>query len=125
MTLEMQNNRLTAVMVMAALTAAAFVVTSPAAAFAQSAVPEVPSSGGGAIAGQALNEILLGNNDAQTLATPETNNLEESDSVTVTRTNAPVQIQEDQVAASGEAEGLTPTELLGLLEGLLGGGIMQ
>ena len=124
MTLEMQDNKLTAVMVMAALTAAAFVVASPAAAFAQSAIPEVPSLGG-AIAGQALNEILLGNNDAQTLATPETNNLEQSDSVTVTRTNAPVQIQEDQVAASGEAEGLTATELLGLLEGLLGGGVMQ
>ena len=124
MTLEMQDNKLTAVMVMAALTAAAFVVASPAAAFAQSAIPEVPSLGG-AIAGQALNEILFGNMDAQTLATPETNNLEESDSVTVTRTNAPVQIQEDQVAASGEAEGLTATELLGLLEGLLGGGIMQ
>jgi hypothetical protein len=124
MTLEMQNNKLTAVMLMAALTAAAFVVASPAAAFAQSAVPEVPSLGG-AIAGQALDEILLGNNDAQTLATSETNNLEESESVTVTRTNAPVQIQEGQVAASGEAEGLTPTELLGLLEGLLGGGIMQ
>jgi hypothetical protein len=124
MTLEMQNNKLTAVMVMAALTAAAFVVASPAAAFAQSAVPEVPSLGG-AIAGQALDEILLGNNDAQTLATSETNSLEESESVTVTRTNAPVQIQEGQVAASGEAEGLTPTELLGLLEGLLGGGIMQ
>ena len=124
MTLEMQDNKLTAVMVMAALTAAAFVVTSPAAAFAQSAVSEVPSLGS-AIAGQALNEILLGNNDAQTLATPETNNLEESESVTVTGTNAPVQIQEEQVAASGEAEGLTPTELLGLLEGLLGGGIMQ
>ena len=124
MTLEMQNNKLTAVMVMAALTAAAFVVTSPAAAFAQSAVPEVPSSGG-AIAGQALNEILFGNMDAQTLATPETNNLDESDTTTVTRTNAPVQIQEEQVAVSGEGEGLTPTELLGLLEGLLGGGIMQ
>jgi hypothetical protein len=124
MTLEMQNKNMTAVMVMAALTAAAFVVASPAAAFAQSAVPEVPSLGG-AIAGQALNEILSGNNDAQTLATPETNNLEQSDSVTVTRTNAPVQVQEDQVTASGEAEGLTPTELLGLLEGLLGGGIMQ
>ena len=120
----MQDNKLTAVMVMAALTTAAFVVTSPAAAFAQSAVPGVPSSGD-AIVGQALSEILLGNNDAQTLATPETNNLEQSDSVTVTRTNAPVQIQEDQVTASGEAEGLTPTELLGLLEGLLGGGIMQ
>ena len=124
MTLEMQDNKLTAVMVMAALTAAAFVVASPAAAFAQSAVTEVPSLGS-ALAGQALNDILLGNNDAQTLATPETNNLEESDSVTVTRTNAPVQIQEEQVATSGEAEGLTPTELLGLLEGLLGGGIMQ
>jgi hypothetical protein len=124
MTLEMQNNKLTAVMVMAALTAAAFGVASPGAAFAQSAVPEVPSLGG-AIAGQALNEILLGNNDAQTLATSETNNLEESESVTVTRTNAPVQIQEEQVAVNGEAEGLTPTELLGLLEGLLGGGIMQ
>ena len=124
MTLEMQDNKLTAVMVMAALTVAAFVVASPAAAFAQSAVPEVPSLGG-AIAGQALNEVLFGNMDAQTLATPETNNVEESDSVTVTRTNAPVQIQEGQVAASGEAEGLTPTELLGLLEGLLGGGIMQ
>jgi hypothetical protein len=124
MTLEMQNNKLTAVIVMAALTAAAFVVTSPAAAFAQSAVPEVPSLGG-AIAGQALNEILFGNMDAQTLATPETNTLDESDTTTVTRTNAPVQIQEGQVAVSGEAEGLTPTELLGLLEGLLGGGIMQ
>jgi SpoU rRNA methylase family enzyme len=124
MTLEMQNNKLAAVMVMAALTAAAFVVTNPAAAFAQSAVPEVPSLGG-AIAGQALNEILFGNMDAQTLATPETNNLDESDTTTVTRTNAPVQIQEGQVAVSGEAEGLTPTELLGLLEGLLGGGIMQ
>jgi hypothetical protein len=124
MTLEMQDNKLTAVMVMTALTAAAFVVTSPAAAFAQSAVPGVPSSGD-AIVGQALSEILLGNNDAQSLAPPETNNLEQSDSVTVTRTNAPVQIQEDQVAASGQAEGLTPTELLGLLEGLLGGGIMQ
>src|SRR5918998_2509897 len=121
MTLDMQNHKLTAVMVMAALTAAAFVVTSPAAAFAQSAVPEVPSSGG-AIAGQALNEILFGNMDAQTLATPETNNLDESDTTTVTRTNAPVQIQEEQVAVSGDAEGLTPTELLGLLEGLLGGG---
>ena len=124
MTLEMQNNKLTAVMVMAALTAAAFVVASPVAAFAQSAVPEVPSLGG-AIAGQALDEILLGNNDAQTLATPETNNLEESDSVTVTRTNAPVQMQEEQVAASGEAEGLTSTQLLGLIEELLGSGIMQ
>ena len=124
MTFEMQDNKLTAVKVMAALTAAAFVVAGPAAAFAQSAVPEVPSLGG-AIAGQGLDEILLGNNDAQTLATSETNNLEESESVTVTRTNAPVQIQEGQVAASGEAEGLTPTELLGLLEGLLGGGIMQ
>jgi hypothetical protein len=122
--LEMQDNKLTAVIVMAALTAVAFVVVSPAAAFAQSAIPQVPSSGG-AIAGQALNEILFGNNDAQTLATPETSNLEESDSVAVTRTNAPVQIQEEQVAVSGEAEGLTPTELLGLLEGLLGGGIMQ
>lgn len=124
MTLEMQDNKLTAVMVMAALTAVAFVVASPAAAFAQSAISEVPSSGG-AIAGQALNEILFGNNDAQTLATPETNNLDESDSVTATRTNAPLQIQEEQVAAGVEAEGLTPTELLGLLEGLLGGGIMQ
>ena len=124
MTLEMQDNKLTAVMVMAALTAAAFVVASPAAAFAQSAVSEVPSSGG-AIAGQALNEILFGNNDEQSIATPETNNLEESDSVTVTRTNAPIQIQEEQVAASVEAEGLTPTELLGLMEELLGGGIMQ
>lgn len=124
MTLEMQDNKLTAVMVMAALTAAAFVVASPAAAFAQSAISEVPSSGG-AIAGQVLNEILFGNNDAQTLATPETNNLDESDSVTATRTNAPVQIQEEQVAASVEAEGLTPTELLGLIEELLGGGIMQ
>lgn len=124
MTLEMQDNKLTAVMVMAALTAAAFVVASPAAAFAQSAISEVPSSGG-AIAGQVLNEILFGNNDAQTLATPETNNLDESDSVTVTRTNAPVQIQEEQVGASVEAEGLTPTELLGLIEELLGGGIMQ
>ena len=124
MTLEMQDNKLTAVMVMAALTAAAFVVASPAAAFAQSAVSEVPSSGG-AVAGQTLNEILFGNNDAQTLATPETNNLDESDSVSVTRTNTPVQIQEEQVAASVEAEGLTTTELLGLLEGLLGDGIMQ
>ena len=124
MTLEMQDNKLTAVMVMAALTAAAFVVASPAVAFAQSAISEVPSSGG-AIAGQALNEILFGNNDEQTLATPETNNLEESDSVTVTRTNAPIQIQEEQVAASVEAEGLTPTELLGLIEELLGGDIMQ
>jgi hypothetical protein len=122
--LEMQDNKLTAVIVMAALTAVAFVVVSPAAAFAQSAIPQVPSSGG-AIAGQTLNEILFGNNDAQTLATPETSNLEESDSVAVTRTNAPVQIQEEEVAVSGEAEGLTPTELLGLLEGLLGGGIMQ
>jgi hypothetical protein len=124
MTLEMQDNKLTAVMVMAALTAAAFVVASPAAAFAQSAVPEVPSLGG-AIAGQALNEILSGNSDAQTIASPETYNLDESDSVTVTRTNAPGQIQEEQVAASVEAEGLTPTELLGLVEELLGGGIMQ
>ena len=124
MTIEMQDNKLTAVMVMAALTAAAFVVASPAAAFAQSAISEVPSSGG-AIAGQALNEILFGNNDAQTLASSETNNLDESDSVTVTRTNAPVQMQEEQVAASVEAEGLTPTELLGLIEELLGGGIMQ
>ncbi len=97
---------------------------SPAAAFAQSAVSEVPSSGG-AIAGQALNEILFGNSDAQTLATPETNNLDESDTTTVTRTNAPIQIQEDQVATSVEAEGLTPTELLGLIEQLLGAGIMQ
>ena len=120
----MQDNKLTAVMVMAALTAVAFVVASPAAAFAQSAMSEVPFSGG-AIAGQALNEILFGNSDAQTLATPETNNLDESDSVTETRTNAPVKIQEEQVAVSVEAEGLTPTELLGLLEGLLGGGIMQ
>ncbi len=124
MTLEMQDNKLTAVMVMAALTAAAFVVSGPAAAFAQSAVSEVPSSGG-AIAGQALNEILFGNNDAQTLATPETNNLDESDAATVTRTNAPIQIQEEQVAASFEAEGLTSTELLGLIEELLGGGIME
>jgi hypothetical protein len=120
----MQDNKLTAVMAMAALTAAGFLVAGPAAAFAQSAVSEVPSSGG-AIAGQALNEILFGNNDAQALATPETNNLDESDIATVTRTNAPVQIQEEQVAASVEAEGLTPTELLGLIEELLGGGIMQ
>ena len=120
MTLEMQDNKLTTVMMMAALTAAAFVVAAPAAAFAQSAVP----SSGGAIARQDLNEILFGNNDAQTSATPETNNLDESDTTTVTRTNAPVQIQEEQVAASGEAEGLTSTELLGLMEGLFGG-IMQ
>ena len=124
MTLEMRANKLTAVMVMTALTAAAFVVAGPSAAFAQSAVSEDPSSGG-AIAGQALNEIFFGNNDAQTLATPETNDLDESDSVSVTRTNAPAQIQEEQVAASVEAEGLTPTELLGLIEELLGGGIMQ
>ena len=124
MTLEMQYNKLTAVMVMAALTAAAFVVAGPAAAFAQSEIPEIPSSGG-AIAEQALNEILSGNSDAQTIASPETYNLDESDSVTVTRTNAPGQIQEEQVAASVEAEGLTPTELLGLVEELLGGGIMQ
>ena len=124
MTLGMQDNKLTAVMVMAALTASAFVVTGPAAAFAQSAVSEVPSSGG-AIAGQALNEILFGNSDAQTLATPETNNLDESDTTTVTRTNAPIQIQEEQVAASDEAEGLTSIELLGLMEELLGGGITQ
>ena len=125
MTLEMQYNKLTAVMVMAALTAAAFVVADPAAAaFAQPAVPEVPASGG-AIAGQALNEILFGNNDAQSLATPETNNLDESDAATVTQTNAPIQIQEEQVAASGEAEGLTSTQLLGLIEELLGSGIMQ
>ena len=57
MTLEMQANKLTAVMVMTALTAAAFVVAGPSAAFAQSAVSEVLYSGG-AIAGQALNEIL-------------------------------------------------------------------
>ena len=120
----MQDNKLTAVMAMAALTAAGFLVASPAAAFAQSAVSEVPSSGH-AIAEQALNEILFGNNGEQTLATPETNNLEESDSVTVTRTNAPVQIQEEQGAASVEAEGLTPTELLGLIEELLGAGITQ
>ena len=120
----MQDNKLTAVMVMAALTAAAFVVASPAAVFAQSVISEVPSSDG-AIAGQALNEILFGNNDAQTSATPETNNLDESDTTTVTRTNAPVQTQEEQVTASVEAEGLTPTELLGLIEELLGGGIMQ
>ncbi len=120
----MQYNKLTAVMVMVALTAAAFVVANPAAAFAQSALSEVPASGG-AIAGQALNEILFGNNDAQSLATPETNNLDESDSATVTRTNAPIQIQEEQVAVSGEAEGLTSTQLLGLIEELLGGGIMQ
>jgi|GEM_PF-5632275 len=120
----MQDNKLTAVMVMAALTAAALVVSGPAAAFAQSAVPEIPSSGG-AIAGQALNEILFGNNDAQTSATPETNNLDESDTTTVTRTNAPVQTQEEQVTASVEAEGLTSTQLLGLMEQLLGGGIMQ
>ena len=124
MTLGMQDNKLIAVMMMAALTAAAFVVTGPASAFAQSAVSEVPSSGG-AIAGQALNEILFGNSDAQTLATPETNNLDESDTTTVTRTNAPIQIQEDQVATSVGAEGLTPTELLGLIEQLLGDGIMQ
>ena len=124
MTIEMQDNKLTAVMVMAALTAAALVVSGPAAAFAQSAVPEIPSSGG-AIAGQALNEILFGNNDAQTSATPETNNLDESDTTTVTRTNAPVQTQEEQVTASVEAEGLTSTQLLGLMEQLLGGGIMQ
>lgn len=124
MTLEMQDNKLTAGMVMAALTAAAFVVASPAAAFAQSAISEVPSSGG-AIAEQTLNEILFGNSGTQTSASPETNSLEESDSVTATRTNAPVQMQEEPVAASGEAEGLTPTELLGLIEELLGGGIMQ
>jgi hypothetical protein len=125
MIFEMQDNKLTAVKMMAALTAAAFVVAGPAAAFAQSAaVSEVPSSGG-AVAGQVLNEILFGNNAAQTPATPETNNLDESDIATVTRTNAPIQIQEEQVAASVEAEGLTSTELLGLIEELLGGGMMQ
>src|SRR5918998_2607247 len=98
MTLRMQENKLTIVMMMAAVTAA-LMGAGPVAAFAQAAESEVPSSSGGVLAGQVLSELLLDNDAAQTSATPETNSLDDVDTATVTRTNAPEQTQEEPIAA--------------------------
>jgi hypothetical protein len=98
----------------------------PIAAFAQTAGEESQAtSSGDAGAEQALNEILFGSGAAQTSATPETNNLDDTDATTIARTNAPEQTQEEPITADVEAEGLTVTELLAVIQGLLGGGVME
>ncbi len=105
--------------------ATAHMGTGPTAAFAQTAGEQSQATSGGAGAEQALNEILFGNGAAQTSATPETNNLDDTDTPTITRTNAPVQTQEEPVTADVEAEELTAVELLALIQEILGGGAME
>ncbi len=113
-------------MVAAVASATALVGAHPIAAFAQTAgESQTTSLSGGAGAAQVLNEILFGSGAAQSSATPETNNLDEADTATVARTNAPEQTQEEPIAADVEAEGLTVTELLALIQGVLGGGSME
>ncbi len=113
-------------MVAAVATAAALMGAGSIAAFAQTAgASQTASQSGAAGAGQVLNEILFGSDAAQTSATPETNNLDDTDTATVARTNAPEQTQEEPIAADVEAEGLTATEVLALIQGLLGGGAME
>ena len=109
---------------MAAIATAALMGAGPVTAFAQAAESEATSSSD-VLAGQVLSELLFDNDAAQTSETPETNALDDADAATVTRTNAPVQTQEEPIAADVEAEGLTVIELLALIEGLPAGGAME
>ncbi len=124
----MQNNKVTAVMMMVAAvtTATALMGAHPIAAFAQTAgESQTTSLSGDGGAGQVLNELLFGSGAAQASATPETNNLDEADTATIARTNAPEQTQEEPIAGDVEAQGLTATELLALIQGVLGGSAME
>jgi hypothetical protein len=82
--------RLTAVM----MVVTALIGVGPVAAFAQAESQ--------ATAGQILNNLLFDNDAAQTSATPQTNAVDDSDSVAATQANAPVQAQTEPVAADIE-----------------------
>ena len=84
MTLKLQDNKITAAVMMMAAVTAALLGTGPITAFAQTVESEVLSSSGDALAGQVLSELLLDNDAAQTSATPETNSLDDADTATVT-----------------------------------------
>jgi hypothetical protein len=115
----MQDNKLKAVMMVAAVSAA-LMGASHVAAFAQSAESEVPPSSGGSGVSQVLSELLFDNGAAQNLATSSTNNSpDDSDPSTVAGTNAPEQTQEEPIATDvEEAEDSIGTELLPLIEEL-------
>ena len=120
----MQDNKLKAVMMVAAVSAS-LMGAGHIAAFAQSALFEVPSSSsGGSGVGQVLSELLFDNGAAQNSATSPTNNSpddSDSESATVAGTNGPEQTQEEPIATDvEEAEDSIGTELLPLIEESLG-----
>jgi hypothetical protein len=118
----MQDYKITAVMMVAAISAALMGAVH-VAAFAQFAESDVQSSSGSSGGGQGLSELLFDNGDAQNSGTSLTNNNspDNSDSTSVSGTNSPEQTQGEQIATDGEeAEDSTGTELLPLIEELLG-----
>jgi hypothetical protein len=92
------------------------------AAFAQSAESNVQSSSGSSGGGQGSVELLFNNGDPQnSVPSPTNNSPDDSDSATVSGTNSLEQTQGEQIAADGEeAEGSIGTELLPLIEELVG-----
>ncbi len=80
---------------------------------------------GDATAIQLFSGVTVDTDVSQTSATVQTNNLDDSDAVTVTQTNVPVHTQSGAIAIDVDAEGLTATELVALIQEILGsdGGI--
>jgi hypothetical protein len=137
---KLQSNKLTAVILMAAFTAATFMGAGHVAAFGQSAeeskttitrttttttsttTPEskATTTGENAVTRQDLSELLLFDNDAVTRTsaetTPLTNNSPiDSDAETLTQTNVPVQTQPNPMAEDILTE-------LGIIDGYPTGG---
>jgi paraquat-inducible protein B len=138
MTLKLQGNKLTAVMMLAALAATAFMGAGHVAAFGQSAqesktttitrttttttttTPEskVTTTGENAETSQVLSELLMFDNDVTrtSSATPLTNNSPiDSDAVTVAQTNVPDQTQLTPIAEDILIE-------MGIIDGYATGG---
>jgi hypothetical protein len=115
----MQDYKITAVMMVAAISAALMGAVH-LAAFAQFAESDVQSSSGSSGGGQGLSELLFDTGDAQNSWTSLTNNSpDNSDSASVAGTNSPEQTQGEQIATVGEeAEDPMGTELLPLIEDL-------
>ncbi|MDQ4101457.1 MAG: hypothetical protein M3115_04640, partial [Thermoproteota archaeon] len=82
---------------------------------------DADATSGDATAVQLFSGVTFDNDVTQTSATVQTNNLDDSDTVTVAQTNVPVQTQTGAIAVDIDAEGITATELVALIEGILGG----
>jgi hypothetical protein len=83
---------------------------------------DADATSGDATATQVLNNVTFDNDVTQESATVQTNNLDDSDEVTVAQTNVPVQTQTGAIAVDIDAEGITAEELAALIAEILGGG---